>query len=237
MATTIIVSLIFFLNFIAWAIFLTHFNKVSSSEKITEKIRDSLDALVRDLNNNAERDIELVEDKIKELRAVAAEADRRLTILKAELERTEQAALFAKNIEQVSRSVRQVPQITEEEQPRKKTRSKTKTLSHTRSTASLTPADRYRSEQSQGNLFFSKEGVGPDEQRALFTSTSEQSEAVVQKIPVINPPEYLADIPVEPKKDFNKQVLQLYKEGYSAQEIASQLKTSVQEVRLVLEFA
>ena len=58
----------------------------------------------------------------------------------------------------------------------------------------------------------------------------------MREIPVVNPPQYLADIPTEPKKDFKSQVIELNQKGYSDQQIASELGTSVQEVRLVLEF-
>lgn len=240
MAVIIITTVLCFVNIILWAIFLNYFKNVSSPEKITESIRESLESLVRDLNNNAERDIDLVEDKIRELRAVAAEADRRVKILKEELDSTEQAVLLSKSLQEAAYSVKkpvqeEIPET--EEIPKKKTKAKPKTSSRTRSTASLLPEDRYRAEQKQGNLFFSKdEGVGPDEQRALFSTALEESQPVTRQIPVVNPPQYLADIPAEPKKDFKSQVIELNQKGYSAQQIASELGSSVQEVRLVLEF-
>ena len=67
--------------YLLFPIFLNYFKNVSSPEKITERIRESLESLVRDLNNNAERDINLVEGKISELKAVAAEADREETAI------------------------------------------------------------------------------------------------------------------------------------------------------------
>ncbi|MBQ5491319.1 MAG: hypothetical protein IIT68_04610 [Treponema sp.] len=240
MAVIIIATVLCFVNIILWTIFLNYFKNVSSPEKITERIRESLESLVRDLNNNAERDINLVEGKISELKAVAAEADRRVKILKDELDRTEQAALLSQSLEKAAYSVKKtvVVEIPEtEEIPRKKTKATSKTSSRTRSTASLLPEDRYRNEQKQGNLFFSKdEGVGPAEQRALFSTPLEETQPVMREIPVVNPPQYLADIPTEPKKDFKSQVIELNQKGYSDQQIASELGTSVQEVRLVLEF-
>ncbi|MBO4404812.1 MAG: hypothetical protein J5780_05720, partial [Treponema sp.] len=62
-----------------------------------------------------------------------------------------------------------------------------------------------------------------------------REETLVKKIPVIPTQFYLSENPIKIKKSFRQQVAELHGKGFTDEEIATELKRSVQEVKFSLE--
>ena len=63
--------------------------KAVSSEEWISRIRDEIDELVLEMNQTAERNVALLEDRIKAMEALLAEADKRLLLMQKETEKTD----------------------------------------------------------------------------------------------------------------------------------------------------
>lgn len=61
--------------------------------------------MLKEINNNADRNVELVDDRIKQLKAVVAKADRELKILRSELEKVENSAVFQEKLNEANAAI------------------------------------------------------------------------------------------------------------------------------------
>src|SRR5574344_2197582 len=216
MGVIIVATLLCLLNIILWIIFAAKFKKLFSTDDIIEKTRDELNHMIADVNRNADRNITLIEEKIKELKSVTAEAERRLALERSEEEKRMKVNALSLEATQVTEEKKSVSRIET-----------AKTMRPSRRTASN--VDAYVNEQAQGDLFTTtgKKNEPPAEENTDF----------IQKIPVIVPKVYLSDNPVTPKKDFNTIVKEKYDQGESVEDIAAELNRSTQEVKFALEFS
>lgn len=209
--TVLITALILCLvNIILWIVLALRFKKIFSTDEIIEKTRDQLNKMLGDVNRNAERNITLIDEKIKQLKAVSAEADRRLSVVKTELEKNSRNLEMQNKISTASRS----------------------------SVSASSAVEKYRREQSLGDLFNSydkEENTVPE--KKISEDNSKKKEENSNKIPLITPQIYMTDKPVEPKKDFNTLVKEKSQQGLSVEEIAAELGRSISEVKFSLEFS
>lgn len=212
MGVVVVSSLLCFLNIIFWIVFAMKFKKIFSTDDIIEKTRNELNHMITDVNRNADRNITLINEKIKELKGVTAEAERRLALERAEEDKREKARILAQQTERIQAET-QGPAIT------KKGRSV------------LSDLDKYTKEQAQGELF----SVKNDKKAEANASRNEES-AKLHKIPIIVPEVIYSDNPVKVVKDFNTQVKEKYEQGETIEDIAAELQRSTQEVKFALEF-
>ena len=91
--------LLVFFNILMWFILLHKFNRAFSTKKIIEETRDAINEKIREANNATERDMRLVDSKIQELNRVKAEADRRLAVLRRELDTQQREKEFRVAVE------------------------------------------------------------------------------------------------------------------------------------------
>lgn len=211
MGNIIITTIICIINIVLWIIFASKFKKLFSTDDIIEKTRNELNHMITDVNKNADRNITLIEDRIRELKSVTAEADRHLAIVKSELEKEDK-------VQQLENKITS------------KTHARSQKVA-ANATYAITPAAKYAREQEQGNLF-----VMDEKTTAKKTGQTEDVQ-VIKEIPVITPKVYLSDNPIVPKKDFKTMVKELYDQGKDAEEISEELGRSVQEVKFALEFS
>jgi len=64
-------------------------DRVVSGEEWIHKIRDEIDQLVLEMNQTAERNVALLENRIKALQALLTEADKKITVLQKESEKSD----------------------------------------------------------------------------------------------------------------------------------------------------
>ncbi len=103
----IVVCTICFINLLLWFLFFKKFNKLFSTDDIIENTRSELNKMILDVNRNAERNITLIESRISDLKAVIAQADTHLSLLKSEIETKRMAEDYKSKVESaVNKSVR-----------------------------------------------------------------------------------------------------------------------------------
>lgn len=86
-------------NVFMWIIMLKRFKKMFSTDDIIASTRDELNKMIEDMNRNTGRDLSLADAKIKELKSVIAEAERRIGTLNSDLTRQVQNDEFKATLE------------------------------------------------------------------------------------------------------------------------------------------
>jgi len=232
-----LVSSLTLINLLLWLVFLFRFKKLFSADDIMVKFRDGMDGLIREAQRNTLSNINLIDDKIKELKAASAEADRKVAILRHELQAAEKSAAL-----QAQLSLQAAVTSTQEapKSPAKKGRAKAA------SSRSSKGGSRAASAYKQNELPGEDEAVAltglfkENAQKSLF----EEPQITVTKdgdsygrVPVIKTKVVASDNPIKPKKPFARRVKELAELGKSVEEIASETDHSTTEVQLVLDMA
>ena len=86
MIVVFIASFFCVLNLCLWVAFFIKFKKIFSTEDIIDSTRNELNRMIEDINRNADRNINLIQDKIKQLKIAVAEADRHVELARREIE-------------------------------------------------------------------------------------------------------------------------------------------------------
>ncbi len=81
----VVVLLLCVFNVVMWLVQIVRFKNIFSTDKIMEETRDQLNSMLMDINRNAERNITLIDDKIRQLKEISEEADRHIQLLKGEV--------------------------------------------------------------------------------------------------------------------------------------------------------
>ena len=110
LAITLILALVLVITFniFMWIFFMRKFNTFFSTDEIIEETNSRVQEIVRSMNYSTERDIRLAEECVKRLRAVTAEAERKIAVLKKDLALAKELSLaektkeFQKKIEDLS---------------------------------------------------------------------------------------------------------------------------------------
>lgn len=74
------------LNIVFWLVMFIRFKKIFSTDEAISKVRKEFDNLLRDINNNAVRNIDLIENRTNQLHNLINEADRKIQILDRKIE-------------------------------------------------------------------------------------------------------------------------------------------------------
>lgn len=86
------------LNIILWVVFYIRFKKIFSTDEILTRTQTHLNNMLRDINLNASRNLELLEEKIRLVKSVTAETERKIEELKSELKKTDSIKTFEKHL-------------------------------------------------------------------------------------------------------------------------------------------
>lgn len=224
---TISVIVLILINLALWLIFLIKFKDLFNTDKIIEKTRSQLDLLVKDINNNAETNINIIEDRIRKLKFISKEADSKIIQLESKLN-----LLDKKIIESNKKS------------------SKTESPSYSKNSNSKNSKfDNAYSVTKQGEKFTSK-------QNTLFDSLIDTNVQInvdssgdsYAKIPVVEPKgfefevisdqqnQHIEETNENEEVDLKNQIVRLYNQGKTLEEIALALQVSPVEVQFVLDF-
>ncbi|MBO6176470.1 MAG: hypothetical protein J6O39_02895 [Treponema sp.] len=126
------------INVILWFVFLARFRKIFSTDEIIARTQNHLNAMLKDINVNASRNLELLEDKIRQVKSVAAETERKIEELKVGLKNASEVRAVEKKLSEGL----------------KKTRSEHRGEGHSENNATLT--SRYEKNFQQKELFSEK---------------------------------------------------------------------------------
>lgn len=217
------------LNVALWLVFLIKFKNLFSTDNIIEKTKAELNRIIMDVNGNAERNITLIEDRIERLRALIAEADKRIKLAESAEAR---AAAVPVLRSQVSGAVKKSAQSLS-------VRRAADAYKRNRKTPPVKPDDAFFLTSS------GKSAAGTVAQNTLFDETGPQDSAGTEitvngdgasyaEIPVISSG-VIAPDPAAGRRDFREQVSDLYDGGLSVADIAARLSCSTTEVQFVLD--
>lgn len=220
------------LNIVLWFIFFVRFTKLFTTDDIVQRTRTEMDRLVRDINNHAARDIDLIEDRIKRLKSLIDEADKKIQLMEQELEKQSSISLMK---QQVKSPPKNNPRNKPMEQRAIDTYKAAGALSFQHTYELTREGEAYQDSVEQGNLFSQKDEPVKyiDTQTQVVVS---QDGSATAEIPVVVPKIYFAEEPIpEPEKTFDEKVMALYNRGYGVEDIAKELSASMIEVQFVLE--
>ncbi|MBQ8013118.1 MAG: hypothetical protein IJ257_01800 [Treponema sp.] len=230
------------LNIILWVTAFLKFKKIFSTDDIIASTREQMDNMIADINRNAGRNIEIIEDRIKQLKHVVAEADRHLENARRELENQKALSSYQQKIDSVVNERKSASAQTS-----LSSRAAQQYLQNKSISSGIQGANRYELtdegsrhahfQQVQGDLFAQADD---DEKKRIVSDTGttftvESDGSSYASVPLIGGNVTYADEPVQPKKKFAQLVRDLSHTGYSVEEIASELGSSITEVQLVLE--
>lgn len=226
-----LVSSLTFINLLLWLVFLIRFKKLFSVDDTMTKFRDGMDSLIKDAQRNTLSNINLIEEKIKELKAASAEAERKVAILRHELDSSEKSAVFQARLNMQAESF----SLKEPEKPAAK---------KGRARASKRGASKIAAAYKQNELPGEDEAVAltglfkENAQKSLFEEpliTVTKDGDAYGKVPIVKTKIVASDNPIKPKKPFARRVRELAELGKSVEEIASETDHSTTEVQLVLD--
>ena len=225
MSVIIIASILIAINLIMWIVFAARFKKIFTTDDIMAQTRAELNGMLSEINNNADRNVELIDERIRQLKAVIGKADRELRVLRGELEKVENSAAFQEKLNEANAV------LTKQTHHKKRTIADLDSLQ-----GSLFMTDKGKEEVSlmHAQMELPIERPNPYEryQKNIPPSASSGADTVkaadhalaaaiqaadqipaIQRIPVVTPNAYLADIPVKSKKSFAEHVRELHALG------------------------
>ena len=251
----VLLSALTLVNLLLWLVFLVRFKKLFSADDIMTKFRDGMENILKDAERGTALSINVIDEKIREAKAIVAEAERKLALLRHELQSFESGAAFQAQLNLQSAAAA----LQGQEKPAaKKGRGKTalSAASKTALTAAktaLAAASKTPSKASAKSAaskaaaaYKQNELPGEDEayaltglfkenaQKSLFDApqiTVNQNGDAYGRIPVVS----MSDNPIKPKKSFARRVRELADLGKTVEEIADATGHSTTEVQLVLD--
>ena len=212
------------INVALWVIFLIRFKRLFSPDDVIEKTRAEMDNMIRDINNNTVRAIDIIDDRKKQLNRLIEEADRRIALARSEEAKKISVSALRDTLDKkaVSEVSRRAANTYKKNAPRSRP-APDASYAVTREGEAIS--------ERQHSLF-------DDRQEEVRTKTEMNvtgDGASYAKVPVIKPDVYFSETPIVPKKNFTKQVLEMAEMGLAIEQIAKQLSCSKTEVQMILD--
>ncbi|MBM7023368.1 hypothetical protein [Treponema sp. Marseille-Q4523] len=212
------------INVALWVIFLIRFKRLFSPDDVIEKTRAEMDNMIRDINNNTVRAIDIIDDRKKQLNRLIEEADRRIALARSEEAKKISVSALRDTLDKkaVSEVSRRAANTYKKNAPRSR------------------PApDASYAVTGEGEAISERQhSLFDDRQEEVRTKTEMnvmRDGTSYAKVPVIKPDVYFSETPIIPKKNFTKQVLEMAEMGLAIEQIAKQLSCSKTEVQMILD--
>lgn len=100
---SVLCTVLIVFNIAMWIFFLRRFNEFFSTDTIIDETNERAREIIREINASADRNIELTNEHIRELKKVSAEAERKVLLLQKELSTTEKSKRFQRRVAALSR--------------------------------------------------------------------------------------------------------------------------------------
>ncbi|MBQ9238801.1 MAG: hypothetical protein IJ191_05735 [Treponema sp.] len=210
------------LNGVLWAVMLVRFKRLFSTDDIIARTRAEMNNMVRDIDQTTERNITLLEDRTRRLKALIAEADKHVQLAEQELERARTAAALH---ERVTRSGKRAAP------GERRAAEKYRAIAASENRRSVGVGSGVSAATDQGSLFsLSSDGT----ENPVTVTEHEEAFPAASSVP---PPVYFAEQPVVYEKTFDESVMELYGQGYAAEDISHALSCSLTEVQFVIDLS
>ncbi|MBR1639732.1 MAG: hypothetical protein IJ688_10145 [Treponema sp.] len=217
------------INIILLLYIIIRFKKLFSTDGIIEKTKSQMNKVIADINNNADRDIKLVNETSRRIKALMNDADKKM-------DQFRQASELLKNT------------IAEADSAVRKNGRKTIYVQNERlaaitpvgnPNAYVNPSAAYAA-NTQQSLFEEENTVQPSIADSADEINVREDGAAYKQVPLFVTKVY-EDKPLgedsKNSKSINKKVEKLYEQGYKIEEIAAQLSCSISEVQFIIDLA
>lgn len=232
---TYFVLILSVINILLFFIFLLKFKSIFSTDSILEKTTKRVDKIIAELNQNAQRDLDLVASSSRKL-------DKQLKDAEFQMQLFQEASQRLKDIlaEVENKSSKKVFSIVENDLSVNKSNDQSnKTIDSLNKHNQISPLQRnyvnaYSSHtnQQQPDLF------SQDSESVIIQNKDEvfvQSDGTAYKeIPLVVT-KIIDDVPRNKNNDLRQNVIDLYNQGYSIEQITMELSCSVTEVQLIID--
>jgi hypothetical protein len=206
-----------------WFLLRARIRRYLELENLLGGVREEARALVTELNETADRNVSLVEDRIVALRSLLDEVDRRMGIARRELESREAERLV---FERLRRQRPMVPQEGDALSPIAPDKPLAVPSRPARSLPGESRPDRPAEKREAEPIPLAlRGGYAPD-----AAAPRVPSPASVRVPEVI-----LSTDPIKPARVLRDEALDLYRKGFSADIIAARLGATVAEIELIVE--
>lgn len=214
------------------------FRKIFSTDKIVEDTRKQVNEILRELNENADRDINLVNSTLRNLRSMNSLAEKNIEILDKKLNHINDETETQKKVDDFSmriRDIRTAPESQNDKNRRKDGSFVPPGLGSPQAYSAVNPYAAYSvkkmPEETQPGLFDQENIHLKDE--TVVTSSG----ASYKTVPVIDGPEITIDPSVRSQKNIDQKtrIKMLYNQGMDIQEIAHELSCSEMEVQFTID--
>lgn len=205
----------------------------AGADAVLDDIRREVGAILTEMNQTTERNIELVEDSVGRLKKLLDDADRRIGLLRREIRKTEQSGAVYTHLRPAAR-VASRPET--EDVPAEQSSNVLSRPASPEAEPVSGPAGAPGSAPSaEGatNLAAAEDArgvAGPPDAR----QTSGEPELAVSGAVTPAPREETREIPEVPLKE---RVLGLYRQGIPIERIASRVGTAVSEIELIVSLS
>ena len=238
----VLLSALTLINLLLWLVFLVRFKKLFSVDDIMTTFREGMNNLLKDAERDTALNMNVIDEKIREAKAVVAEAERKVALLRHELQSAEKSAVFQAQLNMQSESLALQDQGQEKAAAKKgrtktasKPAAKASTKASSKSAASRAAAAYKQNELPGEDEAYALTGLFKENaQKSLFDApqiTVNQNGDAYGRIPVVS----MSDNPIKPKKPFARRVRELAELGKTVEEIADATNHSTTEVQLVLD--
>jgi hypothetical protein len=222
-AQTALFVLLFLLNCLAMFIFYVFLRSRFSQKRILSELRSEVDKLIVDLGREADRDVAILESRIKNLRSLIDEADRRILVAGKETSRRKEESDILENMSRPAEdrsSVSNRPAVP----------AATAAPAPASSAPPSSRSARVR-EPEQANLLQEAFAQEPAHPAAASQPTTASEPVQIYTRPVIK----RSDRQVEPFVPVQERVIDMARKGFSSELIAGTLAMPLGEVELILD--
>lgn len=189
-----------------------------SRDRLLGELRAEVDRLVMDLGREADRDVAILESRIKNLRALMDEADRRILVAGKETARRKEETDILQNI---------APQSAPEPSPQAARNPMSRPLSHPAAQPASVVASQYVPEAAQAGTRNEAPGNRP---RAMPRDSDGEPVRIYTRPAITR-----SERQIEPFVPVQDRVLDMARRGFTAELIAGTLSMPLGEVELILD--
>lgn len=210
------------------SILLIRFKKLFSTDSIVEKTRMQMNKMITDINNNANRDMELINDSSRRVRALLSEADQKMEQFKQATNRLRDMIAISEQMENQNiykkvenpnvANIKPVGQINLEQK-----NDETKNIAQINPENTFQPTSKIQIQQS---LFDDETIVTPE--GAAYKEVPVITTKIYDEKPIINKTE-------KNGREINDKILKLFNQGLEIEEIAKKLSCSITEVQYIID--
>jgi len=215
------------------AVLLIRFKKLFTADKILEKTKSYMDKMIVDMNNNARRDMDLLNESNRRTRELMIEVDQQMDRFNEATERLRNMIAEAEKVSsgsnkpviyQTNKNVAQIPAVGNRNK---------KNVENAYKKLNPDAAFQITKKDGQQSLFDEE----PEKSSIIKDETIVTPDgAAVKEVPLIITKIY-DDEKINTKKELTltEHVKMLYDAGHEAKEIAAELSCSITEVQLIID--